>query len=415
MPRWENDPGKLCCRSGFSEKKSDQKFSDHGSHQSREREIRERKVPLLELTKDRVVPLAGVYDRGNDVVVGVVNDDVNEGSDDVATTENTEQRGHIVHLEGIEILADEEAQALVADKPKKFRKRKTVDGAGGSGLPPKKLEWDHGTSGDAGTITVGKSLAALQDLLDKSTLATEIGVTAATTLPFVTSFVTPTGACRYFKSSGYLYSVTQEVNEPTHASIFTDSTSAGNVDLDAVGPSQPAGNDISSESFYVSLDMDSEALRHAYVPKWTKFNVEAARQTCLSTEVRMHLEHVLKGKKRLEGRCVLQEKLLKEKDVEIADLKARLSLKEVEAKEVTRLHGQIADVEAAEAARACELESLKERNVALESVAVAKDVEIAKLSQDYHNCSCLVSTLEATCSGLRDEVSGYKLFKERIE
>ncbi|GJY57448.1 hypothetical protein Tco_0456563, partial [Tanacetum coccineum] len=64
----------------------------------------------------------------------------------------------------------------------------------------------------------------------------------------------------------------RDVNEATHASIFADSTSAGNVDPDAAGPSQPSGNDITSESFYVSLDMDSEALHQAYVPKWDVLN-----------------------------------------------------------------------------------------------------------------------------------------------
>nr|GFA03559.1 hypothetical protein [Tanacetum cinerariifolium] len=88
------------------------------------------------------------------------------------------------------------------------------------------------------------------------------------------------------------------------------------------------------------------------------------------------------GKKRLEGRCVMQEMLLKEKDVKIADLKARLNLKEAGATEAIRLRGQIGNVEAAEAAQACELENLKEQNVALESAAAAKDAEIAKLSQD---------------------------------
>ncbi|GKA14803.1 hypothetical protein Tco_0694449, partial [Tanacetum coccineum] len=116
--------------------------------------------------------------------------------------------------------------------------------------------------------------------------------------------------------------------------------------------------------------------------------------------------------------------------------KARLSLKEVEAAEAIRLRGQIANVEAAKAARAGELESLKEQNADLESAAVAKDSDIAKLTQDlsslHLSCDDLsikastlecekdklvdqVSVLETTCSGLRDEVSGYKLFKEQIE
>ncbi|GJV82140.1 hypothetical protein Tco_1518010 [Tanacetum coccineum] len=105
---------------------------------------------------------------------------------------------------------------------------------------------------------------------------------------------------------------------------------------------------------------------------------------------------------------------------------------------------------AAEAARAGGLEGLKEGNaalegqvMALESTTVTKDTElasyntyIAKLTQDlsslHLSCDELsikassfefekeklvdqVSKLEGTCFVLRDEVSGYKLFKEQVE
>ncbi|GJT25699.1 hypothetical protein Tco_0895636 [Tanacetum coccineum] len=200
----------------------------------------------------------------------------------------------------------------------------------------------------------------------------------------------------------------------------------------------------------LSVIAAAKILHQTYVSKWdvlnesvldepnlfAEFNVRAARQTCLGAEVRMCIEHVHRGKKRLEGKCGMQANLLKERDADVADLKARLSLKEVEAAEAIRLRGQIANVEAAEAARAGELESLKEQNADLESAAVAKDSEIAKLTQDLSSlqlsCDDLsikastlecekdklvdqVSVLETTCSGLRDEVSGYKLFKEQIE
>nr|GEV88257.1 hypothetical protein [Tanacetum cinerariifolium] len=66
------------------------------------------------------------------------------------------------------------------------------------------------------------------------------------------------------------------------------------------------------------------------------------------------------------------------KEVEIANLKAQLSLKEVEATEAIRLHNQVSTIEAVEVARVSELES-------------------------------------TTCSGLSDQVSGYELFKEQYE
>ncbi|GJY40475.1 hypothetical protein Tco_0427745 [Tanacetum coccineum] len=133
-----------------------------------------------------------------------------------------------------------------------------------------------------------------------------------------------------------------------------------------------------------------------YEQLFMEFNVGVARQTCLSSEVRLRLEHELRGR------------------------------------------------------LASELEGLKERNAALEgqvaaleSAAVTKDFElassnthIAKLTQDLSNLqlSCeelsikasslefekdklvdQVSKLEGTCSELHDEVLGYKLFKKQIK
>nr|GEX91594.1 hypothetical protein [Tanacetum cinerariifolium] len=375
-------------------------------------EVREGEVLLLELTRGRVIPLAG----GIKLSIAVL----------------------LSEFGGIDIEVDVEAQALVADKPKKFRKKKTADGASGSGHPPKRLREDHDTFGDVCASTAGKTLAALQDLLDKSTLAAEIGVTTATTVPFVTSSVTPTpeheggeytdsvSAANFRTKHSAGRSVVpgpivlttavattfipgtsvpqpKEVNEPMRVSIFADSTSAGNIGPDVAKPSQPAGNDISSESFYVSLDMDSETLHQTYVLKWDVLNESALDEPNvyrslvdpLAPPVFFSQLSAMEGKKRLEGKCGMQAILLKEMDTEIAGLKAQLSLKEAEAVEAIRLQSRIADIEASHAILTGELKSLKKRNAALESATV--------------------SELETTCSRLRDKVAGCKLFKEQVE
>ncbi|GJS56930.1 hypothetical protein Tco_0651714 [Tanacetum coccineum] len=292
-----------------------------------EREVREGEVPLLELTRGRVISLAGVNDQGGADVQGAGDDNVNQGSDDVAAADHAEQSGPVVQIREIDIEVDTETQALVADKSKKVRKRKTVDGASGSGHSLQEVK--------VRTCTTGKSLAALQDLLDKSTLATEIGVTAAATVPFVTSSVTPTPeheggghadsvsttnlrtkrpAERFLISSDTPHDSSANVaddkvflvvrsivpdpvvqtttiattvvagtsilfprggNEPARASIFGDFTSAGTVGPDVAGPSQPADTDPTTDSFYVSMDMDSETLHQTCVPKWDVFNESA--------------------------------------------------------------------------------------------------------------------------------------------
>ncbi|GKA01472.1 hypothetical protein Tco_0674137 [Tanacetum coccineum] len=99
-----------------------------------EREVAVGEIPLLQLTRGRVVPLAGVNDQGDVNAQGAGNDDVNEEGNDAAEADQTEQGDHIVHVGGIDIVS----------------------------------------------------------LLESSTLAVEVRVTAAATVPFVTSFVIPT-------------------------------------------------------------------------------------------------------------------------------------------------------------------------------------------------------------------------------
>ncbi|GJR87578.1 hypothetical protein Tco_0211589 [Tanacetum coccineum] len=469
----------------------------------RERKVGEGEVPFLKLTKGYVILLAGVNDQEN--------------------------QNEVVRNKGVDVVneeGDDETQAIVTNKPKRVRKkRKAADDVSGSGLPPKKLKEDHSAFGDVGASTVGKSLAALQGLLDSSTLAMKVGATAKATVPFVTSFVTPTPER---KDGGHVDSITRpnlrtqlaterfvvlsdyshhsstnaaddEVTfiirssmphplvltavvtttiiddatsalaprigtEPVLRSIFEYFASICEANQDVAGPSHPAGTELSTYLFFVSQDMDSENLHQTYIPKWNvtndstldesnichgvidhlahpalfsqlqnmdyeqlfvKFNVGAARQTCLSSEVRLRLEHELRGRGKFEGKCAMQADWLKERDAELASLKPQLSLKEAEATMAIRLCCQIAIVEVVEAARSNELNGLKEQNAALEGhVATLESAALFcdKLSTiasalEFKKDKLIdqVSTLEGTCSRLRDEVMGYKLFKKQIE
>ncbi|GJZ99565.1 hypothetical protein Tco_0672116 [Tanacetum coccineum] len=235
---------------------------------------------------------------------------------------------------GIDIVADDETQAIVADKPKRLRKkRKAVDGASGSGLPPKKLKEDHGVSGDVGASTAGKSLVVLQGLLDSSTLAAKIGAIAATTIPFIASFVTPTpereggrhgdsvtgpNLRTQLTSERFVVLTDSSHHSSTHAaddevtsivrssvppppvlivavattiiadvtsapaprantgqvppSIFRDSASTSKANQDITGPSHPVGTELSTDSLFVLQDVDSETLHQIYIPKWNVTN-----------------------------------------------------------------------------------------------------------------------------------------------
>ncbi|GKF87460.1 hypothetical protein Tco_0258337, partial [Tanacetum coccineum] len=194
-------------------------------------------------------------------------------------------------------VVDDEVQAIVADKPQRVgKKKKAADGASGSGLPPKKLREDHGTSGIGANIG-GKFVVVLQSILESSTLPVEVGVTATTTVPFVTSSVTPdsileTGlrarhpAERFVISSdsshdlnvnatddevtsiirsfmppplvltvaGATTIIAGATSAPVHESgvgqvqpsIFRDSASSSMAEADVAGPSQPVGTELSA-------------------------------------------------------------------------------------------------------------------------------------------------------------------------
>ncbi|GJT80120.1 hypothetical protein Tco_1054462 [Tanacetum coccineum] len=109
--------------------------------------------------------------------------------------------------------------------------------------------------------------------------------------------------------------------EQAQPSIFRDSTSPSMVDHLA-----PPG-------FFSQLwGMDYERLL-------AEFNVETTCQVCFSAKIRIRLEYELRGRQRFEGKCAMQANWLKERDAEIASLKAQLSLKEAKAMKAIRLHG----------------------------------------------------------------------------
>ncbi|GJV83752.1 hypothetical protein Tco_1523650 [Tanacetum coccineum] len=82
------------------------------------------------------------------------------------------------------------AEATVP-KPQRSKKKRVVYDSEGLPVaphPPKRLRTDYGTAG--GSVTGGKSLSALNRLLQDSRLTVEQGVPALPTLPFITSSVT---------------------------------------------------------------------------------------------------------------------------------------------------------------------------------------------------------------------------------
>ncbi|GJU94555.1 hypothetical protein Tco_1319311, partial [Tanacetum coccineum] len=285
----------------------------------------------------------------------------------------------------------------------------------------------------AGASTAEKSIVVLQGLLDSSTLAAEVGVTAAASVPFVTSSVTPTpereggghgdsiiglNLRTQFASERFVVLTDSSHHSSTHATddevtsivrssmppppvltavvattIIADVNSAP---VPRAGPSHPVGTELSINSFFVSQDVNSETLQQIYIPKWNVTNDSALDDP-----------NICRG--------------LKERDTEIVSLKAQLSLKEAEAAEAIRLCRKIATIEAIEAARIAELNGLKEQFAApgltndLLSLKMSFGELTIKAASLVSEKDGIVSALESTCSRLRELVSGYELFEEQIE
>ncbi|GJT20072.1 hypothetical protein Tco_0878778 [Tanacetum coccineum] len=402
---------------------------------------------------------------------GAGNYNVNEEGGDVAVADQTGKSDHIIQVEGIDIVADDETQAIVSDKPKRLRKkRKAADGASGSGLPPKKLREDHGVSGDASASTARKSLLLFK--LEGGGHGDSIAGPNLRTQLASERFVVLTDFSHHSSTHVADDEVTSIVRSSMPPPLVLTAVVATTIIADVTSASEPKAStgqicipkwNVTNDSALDDPDIFRSVIDHFAPPAlfsqlrsmdyeqlFAEFNVRTAHQSCLGFEVRLRLEHELRGRKKFKDKCAMQAGWLKERDTKIASLKAQLSLKEAEAGEAIRLRGQVAIVEVTEAARARELNGLKERNAvlegqvtALESAAIIKNTElesfnaqIAKLTQDLSNlqmsCNELsikaaslesdkdklidqVSKLEGTCSGLCDEVMGYQLFKEHIK
>ncbi|GJZ59214.1 hypothetical protein Tco_0615030 [Tanacetum coccineum] len=262
-----------------------------------------------------------------------------------------------------------------------------------------------------------------------------------------------------------------KVLTPVHASMFHDSNSTGMVRPDATGSSHRPGKELSMGS----REVDSESLYEVFVLRWsipndsllddldasrefidhlallvlfaqirdmdyeelfTEFSVGTTRQACLSAKVRMRTEYCLNERSRLESVCEKQTGLLKSRDEEVKNLKTQLFSKEAEAAKVVRLRTQVSAFEFAEKVHTSELDTLKRKNVVLEdeknslkekvvelqSLVSVKDRElkdvdaiVTSLKSQNDRLANQVRALEITCSGLREQLSGYENLTKRLE
>nr|GEV29491.1 hypothetical protein [Tanacetum cinerariifolium] len=232
-----------------------------------------------------------------------------------------------------------------------------------------------------------------------------------------------------------------------------DFASLGEANADATNISKLNKPYTSTDSFYASQSLDTETMHRIYVPRWKvtndsiledpyvchdltdrlapptlfaqlramdydqlyfEFNVGVARQVCLGVEVRMRAEHTLEMKGKLEDKFVEQTVLLSERDAKIAHLKSLLSLKESEAAEAIRLHGQLTTVEAADEAKDSELKYLKEKNFFLEGERDVMSEKIVTLKSANAAKEAELASISSQVAELTSDLSGFQLSRDEL-
>ncbi|GJV30860.1 hypothetical protein Tco_1391260 [Tanacetum coccineum] len=228
---------------------------------------------------------------------------------------------------------------------------------------------------------------------------------------------------------------------------------------------QPETSEESTDSFYETAVLNSEDAKRWYIPRWNitndslldndfsyrtlvdrvaplgffstlrnmdydqlfvEFNVGAARQICLGSEVRSRAEHELELKEKLRGKYDARGVLLSEKDAEIARLKSLLKEKETEAAEVLRLRDQVSVLAAEKSSLSAEVSALKSDVSQKDTVISLLDSRASHLksSLDDSQAACdeaknLISSLSSEKDGLVSEVSilrsSFRDFKDKME
>nr|GEU87788.1 hypothetical protein [Tanacetum cinerariifolium] len=160
------------------------------------------------------------------------------------------------------------------------------------------------------------------------------------------------------------------------------SSSTGRTDSVPDGFSDVSGSDFLIGGIRTVIEPDSD-LQKVYVSQWslfTEFNVGAARQISLSTEVRMRAEYNIREKRRLKSVVDEHAELIKVRDGEIENLKAQLLLKEAEAAEAIRLQAEVFKFEAIEKSLQGKVRVLRDHNATLEKEKNELSVKVTDLS-----------------------------------
>nr|GEW49473.1 hypothetical protein [Tanacetum cinerariifolium] len=265
-------------------------------------------------------------------------------------------------------------------------------------------EGDYGASSEA-TIC-GKSSSAFRELLASSLLNVEVGVAALPILPMVTSsvsatpehesgahddYITGLNICTIGAFERFVISSDSSRHSSTHAS----KAEGDSIFMSAAVPPVITEAVVTSHAVNVPLVLEMGVK----VTSLVQFNVGIARQACLNVEVRMRTEYCLSKMKRLESECEKQADLLKKMHVSEIDALKQKNVA-LENKKGS-LNEKVVELQSSVSTKDLDL---KELNAALSSLRSQNDGLVDQ-----------VHALEATCSGLREQLSGYENLTNSLE
>ncbi|GJT34300.1 hypothetical protein Tco_0924719 [Tanacetum coccineum] len=313
-------------------------------------------------------------------------------------------------------------EEVVTEQPKKIKKKRLIKQS--DVLPAKKLRTDHPSLASG---TGGKTLAGLEQIMTACSrlLAREQSATPSVAPPYQKSksFVdlSAQASLQIRTTVGSSSTLSAPVDTAVATTTFTKAKLVADVNPDLAGPSQfeeSEGWNITNDSllddgfscrtlvdrvappaFFSALrSMDCDQL-------YTEFNVGAARQICLGSEVRSRAEHELELKEKLNAKYAARGKLLEKKDSEILRLKSQLAEKEAEAAEVVRLRDQVSSLSREKSTITAEVSALK-------ITITQKDHDISLLDSRATHLESTLSDDWWPVSSLR---AGFKDFKEKME
>ncbi|GJY88135.1 hypothetical protein Tco_0502763, partial [Tanacetum coccineum] len=207
-----------------------------------------------------------------------------------------------------------------------------------------------------------------------------------------------------------LTNVNKDKNVPT-PSIFAVSSSSEKTDRTLSLFAGRSGSDFVAGSIRAEGGVDT-SLQEVYIPKWTVtkgfelndgdlFNVSAARNLSLSSEVRMRAEYNILEKRKWRSLAEERNDLLQVKDKEIEELKSQLLQARDESMEVAQLRTRVASLEAIESSLRGEVASAKEHKGLLEQERSALNLKVTSLESTIAEKDRELSDLETSSSSLR--------------